>query len=169
MTAQDPLGELDERFGSPDAVPTTWADAWRRLEQAEIYWLSTVRADGRPHVTPLIGLALDGTLYVTTGPTEQKAVNLAANPHCVLTTGENRLGEGLDIVVEGSAVLVADAAVLQRLAAAFKSTYPPLFHFQYRDGSLQGGGGPVLAFEIKPSKILAFGRGATYSQTRWQL
>ena len=35
MTASDPIGELDDRFGSPGAVPTTWAEAWSRLEQAD--------------------------------------------------------------------------------------------------------------------------------------
>ena len=46
------------------------------LEQAELYWLTTVRADGRPHVTPLIGIAEDAAVYFCTGLREQKARNL---------------------------------------------------------------------------------------------
>ena len=45
------------------------------------------RGDGRPHVTPLPAVWSDGALHFCTGPTEQKGVNLAANPACVLTTG----------------------------------------------------------------------------------
>jgi pyridoxine/pyridoxamine 5'-phosphate oxidase len=33
-----------------------WADARRKLEQAKAYWLSTVREDGRPHVTTVAAL-----------------------------------------------------------------------------------------------------------------
>ncbi len=169
MTGRDPIGELDDRFGSSGAVPTTWAEAWSRLEKAEIYWLSTVRADGQPTVSPLVGVCLDGRIFFTTGPTEQKTVNLRSNPRCVLTTGDNRLADGLDIVIEGSAVLVTDEATLRVLSAGYEVQYPPIFHFPFRDGSLQGGGGgEVLAFEIKPSKVFAFGRGAEYSQTRWR-
>jgi hypothetical protein len=38
-----------------------------------------VRADGRPHVTPLISVLVDGALHFCTGATEQKA----KNPVCV--------------------------------------------------------------------------------------
>ena len=36
--------ELDKRFSDPDAEATPWADALAELEQAELYWLTTVRA-----------------------------------------------------------------------------------------------------------------------------
>jgi len=32
------------------------------LEKAEVFWLSTVRPDGRPHVTPMVSVWLDGAL-----------------------------------------------------------------------------------------------------------
>jgi hypothetical protein len=56
MTVKDdmnPIPEQDLRFGDPDAPPTPWADVLRVLETAELFWISTVRGDGRPHVTPL--------------------------------------------------------------------------------------------------------------------
>ena len=56
MARSEPVIELDSRFSSEDASATTWADAREQLERAQVYWLSTVRADGRPHVTPLIAL-----------------------------------------------------------------------------------------------------------------
>ena len=50
----DPTAEIDSRFSDPDAGATPWAEVASTLEGAELYWLTTVRADGRPHVTPLI-------------------------------------------------------------------------------------------------------------------
>ncbi len=54
MTDKAPVSELQPQFSSDDATPTAWAKARGRLEKAEVYWLSTVRPDGRPHVTPLV-------------------------------------------------------------------------------------------------------------------
>jgi hypothetical protein len=48
----EPTAKLDARFSDERAEATPWADAARALEEAELYWLTTVRADGRPHVTP---------------------------------------------------------------------------------------------------------------------
>src|SRR3954463_10501088 len=117
MTVQQPATELDSRYSSADATPIAWADAIAHLSQAEIYWLSTVRPDGRPHVTPLVAVWQDDALYFCTGPTEQKANNLAHNAHCILTTGCNSFAEGLDLVVEGDARQVSDERLLQSLAA----------------------------------------------------
>jgi hypothetical protein len=165
---REPIAELDPRFSSPDAAPTPWAAAKRRLEESEIFWLSTVRPEGRPHVTPLVAVLLDDSPCFTTGPTERKAKNLAANPSCVLTAGANRLDEGLDIVVEGEAVPVTDEATLQRVVDAFAAKYPEPFHFKLQDGRLGGDGGEILVFRIQMTKAFGFGRGGTFSQTRWR-
>jgi nitroimidazol reductase NimA-like FMN-containing flavoprotein (pyridoxamine 5'-phosphate oxidase superfamily) len=143
---QDPLTELDERFSDPGAKATPWATTREVLENAQLSWVTTVRADGRPHVTPLVPVWLDDTVHFTTGPGEQKAVNLAGNPHVVMTTGCNRWDHGLDVMVEGEARRVTDRDTLERLAAA---------------------DGPVLVFAIKPAKVLAFGKGE-FSHTRYR-
>jgi nitroimidazol reductase NimA-like FMN-containing flavoprotein (pyridoxamine 5'-phosphate oxidase superfamily) len=75
------------------------AAAREDLRNAEVYWLSTMRPGGHPHVTPLLGVWLDGALYFCIGPAERKAKSLAQSPQCVLTTGRDNL-DGLDIVVE---------------------------------------------------------------------
>src|SRR3954469_5885153 len=110
MAAIDPLPELDARFSAPGAVATPWADVRRAIAGAELFWISTVRSDGRPHVTPLPAVWHDDRLHFCTGAGEQKAVNLARSPHVALTTGSNRWKEGLDLVVEGEAVQVTDDA-----------------------------------------------------------
>ena len=131
-----PVAELDSRFSSPEATPTDWTDARVKLADAQVYWLSTVRPDGRPHVTPLISVWLDEALYFCTGPTERKARNLAQNPHCVVTTGSNELNEGLDLVLEGQAEQVTDEDQLRRIADGYESKYGPDWHFDVRDGGL---------------------------------
>lgn len=164
MTEQEPIGELDPDFSTPGASATQWAEARGQLEHAEIFWLSTVRPDGRPHVTPLISVWLDGAPWFVTGQTERKALNLADNRHCVLTTGRNDLNSGLDVVVEGEAVPVFDPATLQRVADAFAAKYPDPFKFKVDD--LDGGGGDALLFRIRPSKAFGFRHMPVSSQTR---
>src|SRR5215813_4932485 len=99
----EPITTLDTRNSPPDGVVTSWDQTRRVLETAELYWLTTVRADGRPHVTPLIGAWHDGAMHFTTGLGEQKAHNLEANASVALTTGTNSWNEGLDVVIEGTA------------------------------------------------------------------
>jgi hypothetical protein len=48
---KQPVTELDTRFSDQDAVATDWERTRRALEEAELFWISTVGADGRPHVT----------------------------------------------------------------------------------------------------------------------
>ena len=50
----EPVTTIDSRFSDSDAVPTPWEETRRLLETAELFWIITVRADGRPHVTPLV-------------------------------------------------------------------------------------------------------------------
>jgi general stress protein 26 len=135
------------------------------LAEAQLFWLTTVRADGRPHVTPLVAVWLDGAAYFTTGGTEQKAVNLRGNPHVVLTTGCNGWDSGLDVMVEGDAVRVFDQALLERLAGAWRGKWDGQWQFEARDGAFHHGQGEALVFAVKPTKVLAFGKG-TFTHTR---
>ena len=48
---------------------------------------STVRPDGSPHVTPLLGVWLDGAMQFCTGPNERNSQNLAENRHCMRLRG----------------------------------------------------------------------------------
>jgi nitroimidazol reductase NimA-like FMN-containing flavoprotein (pyridoxamine 5'-phosphate oxidase superfamily) len=169
MPVAEPVAELDARFSMEGATPTGWAEARDHLEKASLYWLSTVRPDGRPHVTPLISVWRDGALYFCTGPSEQKARNLARNSHCILTTGGNALDEGLDIVVEGDAARVSDDAELQQIADAYESKYGSDWQFEVRDGAFyqEGLSDGALVFEVAPATAFGF-RKDEYSQTRWR-
>jgi hypothetical protein len=68
MINKEPMAELDSQFSSDEATPIPWAQGRERLEGAEVYWISTVRPDGRPHVTPLLSIWLDGALYFSNRP-----------------------------------------------------------------------------------------------------
>lgn len=164
-----PTTELDARFSDPGATPTTWQQTLQALQAAELFWITTVRADGRPHVTPLVAVWHDDTLYFCTGPAEQKAVNLRTNPQVALSTGCNQWQTGLDIVVEGEARQVTDEATLVRLAQAWAGKWDGRWQFQPRDGVFHHSDqeGIALVFSVQPTKILAFTKG-DFSHTRYR-
>jgi nitroimidazol reductase NimA-like FMN-containing flavoprotein (pyridoxamine 5'-phosphate oxidase superfamily) len=162
-----PMPELDPRYSDPEATATSWAAVHEVLESAELFWISTVRSSGRPHVVPLPAVWRDGALYFCTGPEEQKAVNLVVNDACVLTTGTNVWKSGLDVVVEGRARRVTDETRLEALAAAWASKYEGDWQFEVRDGAFQHGPGEAYVFEVSPSKVIAFAKGE-FAQTRFR-
>jgi len=167
MAASEPITELDPRYGEEGVSAVPWEEAERTLATAELSWLSTVRPDGQPHVTPLITVWHAGALWITTGPEEQKARNLAANPRCALTTGCNALHEGLDLVVEGTAVRETDDRRLRQVAAAFEAKYGDEWHFDVREGVFHHGPGQAHVFEVRPVRAYGFGK-APYRHTRWR-
>ncbi|HEX3979718.1 MAG TPA: pyridoxamine 5'-phosphate oxidase family protein [Acidimicrobiales bacterium] len=169
MVASNPTTELCAAFSSPDAGAVPWSDALRSLAEAEIFWLSTVRPDNRPHVTPLLGVWTDSSFYFCTGAQERKARNLAVNASCTVTTGRNTL-DGLDIVVEGESRIVEDRAERHATAGAFERKYRS--HFTSPEGTWAGlgesmRGGHVLVYRMVPSVVFGFAMGAVYGQTRW--
>ncbi|GGZ81455.1 pyridoxamine 5'-phosphate oxidase family protein [Streptomyces subrutilus] len=177
--SRQPTTALDTRYssalrplpGAADVTATEWTEAQRQLEAAEIFWVSTVRPDGRVHVTPLIAAWHEGTLYFSTGPDEQKAKNLAHDGHCALTTGGNSLTEGLDLVVEGTARPVTDPSVVEEVIAAYEAKYGA--HITSPEGTFHGIGdafrtGAAVVFALSPATAYGFGRdNGVYTHTRW--
>lgn len=166
MPQTEPATELNEGFSEPGVAPRPWAEVAEVLSNSEMFWLSTVRRDGRPHVTPLPAIWVDGMLHFCVGSREQKAKNLQSNPSCILAAGANQFRSGLDVVVEGTAAPVTGSAQLQRLAAMWKSKLD--WDFQVAgDGFRDPAGRTGLVFGVKPAKVLAFGK-SPYSQTRYR-
>lgn len=160
--------QLDRRFSGPGAEATPWQETEQVLETAQLFWITTVRRDGRPHVTPLVAVWHDSALHFGTGPGEQKAVNLEANAKVALTTGCNGWEGGLDVVVEGEAERVMDPARLAELATAWKEKWDGQWQFEpVAEGFLHDGGeeGIVHVFAVRPAKVLAFGK-SPFSHTR---
>jgi nitroimidazol reductase NimA-like FMN-containing flavoprotein (pyridoxamine 5'-phosphate oxidase superfamily) len=164
----EPTTTLDSRFSDPNAVAPDWKETRHILESAQLFWICTVRADGRPHVTPLVAVWLDGAVHFCTGSTEQKAINLTRNSHVVLMTGCNQWEKGIDVVVEGDAVPVTDNETLKRLAEAWTTKWDGQWRYEVRDGAFHHREGiTALVFAVRPTKVFAFSKGV-FGQTRYQ-
>jgi hypothetical protein len=168
MADAPPTGELDARFSSEGATATPWEEARDRFAGAQVYWLTTVRPNGRPHVTPLLSVWLDGAAHFCTGAGEQKARNMARSPLCALIAGSDAPG-GLDVVLEGEAVRVTDEPRLRRLADAWVAKYGEDWRFEVRDSAFAHAAGAALVFEVAPAVAFAFGKEDEFSQTRYRL
>ena len=169
-------GEIDPRYGDASATPPPWDDVERLLTEAQLYWIITVRADGRPHAVPLVGVWQDGAFAFCTGAEEQKRHNLEANPHVAVTTGStgaNGWDSGTDVVVEGAAQRVTDVDALQALAAAWFAKYGEDWKFEVRgqefvelSQSGAGGGGGAWVYQVAPAKVIVFGEA--HGQTTYR-
>lgn len=167
MGTTSPQEMLVERFSEAGVPPTPWSQVEAVLESAELFWLSTVRSDGRPHVAPLPAVWHEGRLHFCTGADEQKAVNIERSPRVALTTGNDRWKEGLDVVVEGAAVRNGDDSRLQVLADLWRSKYSGDWDYEVRNGAfIHGEGAEALVFEVSPVKVLSFAKGR-FAQTRY--
>jgi PPOX class probable F420-dependent enzyme len=159
-------GILDARF-SEASEPTPWPEVEAALEVAPAYLFTTVRADGRPHVTPLVGLWADDGFVFCTGPEEQKARNLDRNSHVVVTIGSAAWDDGLDVVVEGTAVRVTGGAELRRLADAYRAKYDGAWDFDHDDEVFDPHGQRALVYRVEVDKVIAFAK-SPHGQTRFR-
>jgi PPOX class probable F420-dependent enzyme len=76
-------------------------------------WLATTNPDGSPHLTGIGALWADGCFWFETGQGTRKGRNLARDPRCALSVATQEF----DLVVEGEATLVTDAATVAGMAA----------------------------------------------------
>jgi hypothetical protein len=115
------LGEAD---GLP---PVDWASVTEQLETGvapapddgaanrHTTWLTTVNADGSPHVTAVGALWLDGSFWFQTGARTRKGRNVARDPRCSVAVSVH----DADIVLEGEAAHVTDSKTVARIAKAW--------------------------------------------------
>ena len=76
-------------------------------------WLTTVNADGSPHVTAVGALWEEGAFWVCASAASRKARNLAREPRCAVAVATLTY----DLVVEGTGSLVVDPDVVARMAS----------------------------------------------------
>ena len=180
MTVRTPVAEQPL---TDEATATPWAAARERLanpEPGRTYWLATVRPDGRPHVRPLLGLWLDDAFYFITGETTRKGKNLASDLRCVIIASSTAL-PALDVILEGDARKITDAAALQGVADAYGATMD--WPLEVRDGSVVGpnaptaGPPPYAVYELTPTVYglpgitgteEGVGSAGAFSPTRWR-
>jgi general stress protein 26 len=166
-----PSAKLDSRFSAASANAIPWLTAQQRLADAELAWLVSVRADGRPHTTPVVPAWHDGRAYFHTGEGEQKYLNLQTNEHVLVLVGDDRWDTGVDVVVEGTARRVADRAVLEAVAEVLTHRWdgrwrPRACETGFVDAD--GGGEPAAVFEVTPTKAFAHAKGDPFGQTRYR-
>ena len=173
---KEPITTLDPQNSAPNAVATPWEETRRVLESTEMFWLTTVRADGRPHATPVVAVWLDGAIHFTALDTAQKGRNLRGNRHVLLTTNCT-WNSGLAVVVEGDAVQVTDDEVLERLAQAWATRWNGgVWLYQVQNGSFQLPSAPrpperIPVFSVTHPRVLAWispGASDLFSLTRYQ-
>jgi hypothetical protein len=76
-------------------------------------WLATVNRDGRPHVTGIGALWVEGAFWFETGDATRKAKNLARDPRCTLSVATHEF----DLVLEGEARKITDPPTVATMAA----------------------------------------------------
>jgi nitroimidazol reductase NimA-like FMN-containing flavoprotein (pyridoxamine 5'-phosphate oxidase superfamily) len=163
-----PTTTFDKQYSDPAANPVSWEETEAVLEAAELFWVSTVRSDGRPHVTPVVAVWFEGAVWYSTGANEQKFANMLVHPHVVLTTGCNQWDQGVDVIVEGEAVRVTDDAVLARVARAFTVRWDGRWQYTASGGCFRGedGSGEAMVFSVTPAKVFAHAKGDPFGATR---
>lgn len=112
-------------LGAEDGLPPVdWAAIAEKLDagsapapdahNARTTWLTTLNADGSPHVTPVGALWLDGAFWFQTGAT-RKGRNVERDPRCAIALSIR----DADVVVEGDATRVTDPDLVARIAQAW--------------------------------------------------
>jgi general stress protein 26 len=169
MLMDTPVTTFDEQYSDPAGSATGWEETRQVLETAELFWICTVRPDGRPDVTPAVAVWAEDAIWFSTGTDEVKFANLHADPHVVLIAGCNLWDRGLDVVAEGAAELVTDDAVLARVAPAFAAKWDGRWQFMAQGGAFrdpQDGSGEAMVFSVTPAKVFAHAKGDPSGMTR---
>ncbi|MGH3725608.1 MAG: pyridoxamine 5'-phosphate oxidase family protein [Mycobacterium sp.] len=160
------IAHFDQRFSQPEASAPPWSEVSVLLTEAELYWITTVRGDGSPHVTPLVGLWHQEAFVFCTGPAEQKARNLESNTAVAIATGANTWNAGHDVVVEGTAERIIETPALRTLAEAYFGKYGEDWKFEPSEGGFGVGEEFALVYRVVPSKVLSFMKNP-HGQTRY--
>jgi hypothetical protein len=104
--------------------PVDWAAITTRLDRGatqapetggpdrHTIWLTTINADGSPHVTGIGAVWVEGAFWFTTGERTRKGRNVARDPRCSLAVAMREF----DLVVEGDAQQVTDPPIVAAMA-----------------------------------------------------
>lgn len=131
-------------------------------------WLSTVGADGRPHVRPLGIVPHGGAWYFNSSVDTVKTANLARDGRCALTLAT----DPFDLVLEGTAVRVTDSAELSAIAALYAEDWPCEVDGDALTAGFSapsGGKPPYYVFRVDPDRVYAFGTQEPYGATRFDV
>ena len=123
MAGRGPAAEplpLPPAYGKA-TEPMAWSEANRLLTESRVYWIASVRPDGRPHVVPSDGIWLDDALYFGGSPETVHMRNVSADGRAAA-----HVGDGLEaaIIVEGAVTHgIPERPTAERLAEANNTKY----------------------------------------------
>ncbi|MGH2558249.1 MAG: TIGR03667 family PPOX class F420-dependent oxidoreductase [Thermomicrobiales bacterium] len=80
-----------------------------RLRDDLIVWLTSVRADGRPHIVPVWFLWNGSDLLILSKPGNQKIKNITRDPRVSLALDDSKCGHDV-VILEGEATLLSEPA-----------------------------------------------------------
>jgi hypothetical protein len=160
-------------------APLDWADVRRALQppltQApgsggpdhHTFWLSTVDADGRPHMTGVGAFWVEGRYYFCGSPRSRKIRNIERDPRCAFGVALH----GYDVSLEGRAVRVTDESKLEQLAQVFaEGGWAPAVAdggFVHEFSAPSAGPPPWYVYEFTPEDAYAVATKEPGGATRW--
>jgi general stress protein 26 len=130
-----------------------WRTIEARLGRELTVWVATVRYDGRPHLTPVWYIWLEGRIYIAISEDSVKFANLRNNQAVSVALPDS----DKVILLEGEAH-VPDRSKTDRLGEYFFNKYE--WDFRYDETA------DWRLVEITPHKILTWGDGYDAEGTR---
>lgn len=159
--------QFPDGYGIPTSLEglLPWEHASQRLQAALIYWVGTVRPNGRPHTSPIWGVWLENKLYFDGSAMARRSQNIAQNPAVAIHIESG--GDGKEVVMlEGDAFRVLgvdfDLDYRKRLSAAYIAKYGDEGYKPEPDQWDEHG-----IYEIRPRTVIAW---TTFNvdPTRWR-
>lgn len=133
-------------------------------------WLSTINADGSPHVTGLGALWVDGAFWFETGASTRKGRNLARDPRCALSVATDEF----DLVVEGTATRTTDPDIVAAMAKRWADEGWPAKVDETGQAltaefsAPSAGAPPWFVYKLTPTGATALQTAAPGGATRWR-
>ena len=125
----------------------------RRLDQEQIIWLTTVRADGTPQPSPVWFLWVDQTVLIYSQPNKQKLRNIARSSKVALNFNSDEYGDDV-AVITGEAQIDLQAPAVTQI---------PAYLEKYREGIVRLGSTAEdfaqsysIAIRVTPTNLRGF-------------
>jgi hypothetical protein len=133
-------------------------------------WLTTINADGSPHVTSVGALWHGGSFWFQTGEGTRKARNVARTAHGAMSVATR----GLDVVVEGDAQRVTDPGLVSEAASLWAEGGWPARVDESGTGITADfnapatGPPPWFVYRLTPRSATAVSSVEPFGSTRWR-
>ncbi len=135
------------------------------------FWLTTLNADGSPHVTSVGALWHEGSCWFQTGERTRKAKNVARDARCAISVAT----KSFDVMVAGLARRVTEPKVVATIAALWAESGWPARPDDTATGITAPFNAPTLGpppwfvYELQPRTATAVGTAEeTAGSTRWR-